>query len=102
MHKYLLLFGAVTAMSGCGADVAGACKNYLDAVNQCFSDYGDANDVDMSASELPDSYCDDTYGSTKDKASADYLNCLADAYSNVDCSDSSAYAGIDISGCTPP
>jgi hypothetical protein len=100
MTKFLALLLAPLALAGCGADVAGACQNYFDAVNTCFTDYGDAMGVDMSGSQLSDTYCDDTYGGMTDVESADYLNCLADAYNATDCSDSDAYAAIDLTGCT--
>lgn len=100
MNKFLSFAVLSLALSGCGADVAGACQNYFDAVETCFTAYGEANDVDMSGSLLSDTYCDDTYGAIKDVESADYLNCLADAYNAVDCADSAAYAEIDLAGCS--
>lgn len=101
MNKIVsIALASMLSLAGCGADVAGACQNYFDAINVCNTAYGEANDIDMSGSLLSDTYCDDTYGDIKDAASADYLNCLADAYNAVDCGDSTAYSGIDISGCT--
>lgn len=101
MNKIVsIALASMLSLAGCGADVAGACQNYFDALNVCYTAYGEAAGVDMSGSMLSDTYCDDTYGEIKDAASADYLNCLADAYNAVDCGDSEAYAGIDVSGCT--
>lgn len=99
MNKFLALATVTISLSGCGSDVTGACENYSDALNTCFTDYGAAADIDMSASLLSDTYCEDTYAGIKDAASADYLNCLADAYNAVDCADSAAFAAIDITGC---
>lgn len=98
MKKLLAI--AALALSGCGADVATACQNYFDAYETCITDYAEANGMDASTLTLSDTYCEDTYGSVQDQESADYLNCLADAYNATDCSDSAAYTGIDLSGCT--
>ena len=101
MNKIITVaLAAMLSLAGCGADVAGACQNYFDAYETCLVAYGDSIGVDMSGSLLSDTYCDDTYGDIKDAESADYLNCLADAYNAADCSDADAYAGIDYSGCT--
>jgi len=101
MNKIITIaLASMLSLAGCGADVAGACQNYFDAYATCLTAYGDSVGVDMSGSLLGDTYCDDTYGDIKDAASADYLNCLADAYNAVDCSDADAYAAIDYSGCT--
>lgn len=97
MNKLLGLLLASTglALAGCpaGADVAGACNNYFDAYEDCAEEAG----TDLP---LEDDYCETTYGDTQDQASADYLNCLADAYDNGDCTDSTTIAQIDLSGCT--
>lgn len=101
MRKSFLL-ALPFALLGCGADVAGACQNYFDAYEACVVEYVEANGGDASAYELGDTYCDDTYGSIKDKESADYLNCLADVYAAADCSTTDGWtaASTDIGNCT--
>lgn len=87
-------------IAGPCTSVVEACENYFDAVEVCYTDYGEAAGVDMSGSLLSDSYCEDTYGDVHDLEAAEYLNCLADAYNEVDCGDADAYAAIDITECT--
>ena len=86
--------------AACAEQVTEACQDYFDAVETCFTAYGEANDVDMSGSLLSDTYCEETYGDVHDAQAAAYLSCLADAYDAVDCGEADAYASIDLSGCT--
>lgn len=81
-------------------DVAAACQEYFDALNTCYTAYGDAVGVDMRGSLLDDAYCEDTYGDIHDQATADYLLCLADLYDSTDCSDADEFASIDVHACT--
>jgi hypothetical protein len=83
---------ALLSLTACGADVETACQNYLDAYQGCAKEaYGDA--YDSATYDLPASTCD-VYQGTHDQASADLLNCYADAYSNGDCSTSDGLAAI--------
>ena len=103
MKKYLSLLAASVLLSGCGADVAGACSDYVTAANACNDDYATASGVDPSTVEVSATFCD-AYGKYKDQSYVDYFSCLSDAYSSADCTDSNAYAGIATAqaDCTPP
>jgi hypothetical protein len=85
--KNLLLLAPLSllALAGCGADVEGACTNYVDAYTACATTYAEAVGVDPSTVALPESTCDG-YAGAKDQASADLLNCYADVYAAADCS----------------
>ena len=83
--KYFLLALPVFALAGCGADVEGACQNYVDAYTTCATSYAEANGIDPTTVALPDTTCD-VYAGTKDQESADLLNCYADVYNAADCS----------------
>ena len=87
-------------LAACGADVEGACQNYVDAYESCAGEYADAMGVDPSTVALPDSTCD-AYAGAKDQESADLLNCYADVYNNADCSTADGWSATstDFSAC---
>lgn len=83
---------------GCEVSVQTACEDYIPALNDCTVEaFGDA------ATEMdPDSTCSIYSGETGAavQASAEYLECLTDAYKTGDCSTPGTYSEIDTSGCT--
>lgn len=94
------LLAATVALAGCGVDLQTACENYIDAYDTCASTAYGVTDGSMDLDAT--STCS-VYDGIKGKAAsadADYLQCLADAYNNGDCSSPETYATIDISGCT--
>lgn len=94
------IFAATVALAGCGVDLETACENYINAYDTCASTaYGvDDGSMDLDATSTCSVY-DGIKGSAA-QTDADYLQCLADAYNNGDCSSTDTYAAIDISGCT--
>lgn len=96
-----LVLTAALSLTACGADVAGACENYIESIESCTVEYAEAAGVDSADLLLDDAFCDDTYGDLKDQESADYLNCLADVYDAADCSTADGYAaaGTDAVDC---
>jgi hypothetical protein len=102
MRNILFLAVAPFALAACGSDVAGACQNYFDGYEACYNEYADAIGTGAGSFALSDTWCDDTYGGMKDKESADYLNCMGDAYAAADCSTADGYtaAATEAGNCT--
>lgn len=100
MIKHFSVVFAALLLTGCGADVAGACENYIAAANACNEDYATAAGVDPATLTVDDAFCD-AYADLKDQESVDYLDCLGAAYDAVDCSTVEGYSALDISGCVP-
>ncbi|MSP54750.1 MAG: hypothetical protein EXR69_03960 [Myxococcales bacterium] len=94
------LFAATFALAGCGVDVQAACENYIEAYSVCASEAYAITDGSMDLDATSTCAVYDGQKGDAASASADYLQCLADAYTEGDCSSAEAYAAIDISGCT--
>lgn len=92
------LLAATFVLAGCGVDVQAACENYIAAYSVCASEAYDDGSMDLDATSTCSVY-DGQKGSAA-SASADYLQCLADAYTDGDCSSPEGYAAIDYSACT--
>jgi hypothetical protein len=85
------VLSGIVAVAGCGADVEGACQNYIDAWVGCIEEAfaGDQALIDATVAST-EGTCD-AYAGTKDKESADLLNCYADSISGGDCSTPDGY-----------
>jgi hypothetical protein len=94
----MFFLAAPLFLVACG-DLSGACEDYVAAANTCNDEYVEA--AGGTATPVSDSFCD-AYDGVKDQASADYLQCLTDAYNNGDCSTTEGYTAVatELGSCT--
>ncbi len=93
MRHPLPAIAVIVIMTGCNSGQT-ACEGYVEAYNGCIEDFGSGNTIDseITGCELVD---DDN---------ADYYDCLADAYSNGDCTTNEGWADTveDAATCAYP
>ncbi len=83
---------ASLALAGCASGQK-ACEGYVEAYNGCIEDFGSGNTIDAEVT-----------GEQVDDENADYYDCLADAYTNGDCTTNDGWADTvaDAATCAYP
>ncbi len=91
MRKLLFVAGAAALMAACSTGEK-ACEDYVEAYNGCLDEWGTGSQIDA----------DNTGCDLVEDESADFYDCLADAYGSADCSTEDGWetAVMDAADCT--